>query len=370
MSGSLRLHLDERLADALARRFRSDLPVIGITLLLFENCALILASRGIAYHPEGLILNAQLYLLAIGVVFTGDLVARFWQQRPSSPLTMIHQAYVADKAALARYLGAMPILLMQISLLPFFSAIKSAIPTFHRYDWDNTFIAIDRVVFFGHDPWEVMQPLIGYVPITALLALIYTGWLALNYVGCVWILFHPIDNTVRRRFFLTFTLSWTVIGGIMATLFASYGPAFIGPLNGNSHYIVLRTYLRTVNEHIPVLTLHVQNFLLAHFRDGHSGLGSGISAMPSMHVAICFLFYLTAREISPRGARWMLALFITIWIGSVHLAFHYWIDGLVSVITVYGLWRFSGWFIGWWDHTTDARDALQPTLRINTVPAE
>ncbi|MBS0473697.1 MAG: phosphatase PAP2 family protein, partial [Proteobacteria bacterium] len=342
---------------------------IGITLILFEICAIVLATRGIAYHPSSLALNAQLYLSALGALLLLHMIRAFWRERPSSPLEMFQRNYLANPVLLERFIAGLPILLMQISLLPFFSAIKSAIPTFHAYNWDTTFIAIDRALFFGHDPWRVLQPILGYAPITAALALIYTCWLALNYLGCAWILYAQCAETIRRQFFLCFALSWSVIGGVMATLFASYGPAFIGPMLGNSHYLMLRIYLRTVNEHIPVLTLPVQNMLLSHFRDSDSGLGSGISAMPSMHVAICFLFYLTAREISPRAGRWFLALLVVIWFGSIHLAYHYAIDGVVSVVAVAALWRLSGALIAWWDRRIGLAQP-QPTLRTNTVPAE
>lgn len=338
----------------LAQRLRSDLPVIGITLFLFQICGYILSTRGIQYHPESLVLNAQLYIWAIGTLAVFHIVRLMVRERPTSPLHLLHRTYLGNAAFLERFLAGVPILLMQISLLPFFSAIKSAIPTFHPYNWDRTFIEIDRMLFLGHDPWEVMQPFLGYAPITALLALVYTAWLALNYVGCAWLLFARIGNDLRRRFFLCFTLSWSVIGGFIATMLASYGPAFIGPLMGNSHYVVLRSYLRTANQQFPVVTLNVQNYLLSHFRDNDSGLGSGISAMPSMHVAICFLFYLTARHISPRLARAFLIFFVVIWIGSVHLAYHYAIDGLLSVICVSALWWLSGRFLEWWDRKIGA----------------
>ncbi|MFC0589014.1 phosphatase PAP2 family protein [Novosphingobium aquiterrae] len=302
------------------------------------------------YQSAALSLNAQLYVWAIGALMVLHLGRLMVRHRPRSPFALIRQTYFSDQSYFERFLGGIPILLMQISLLPFFSAIKSAIPTLHPYNWDTTFIALDRMLFFGNDPWRVLQPFIGYAPVTAALALIYTAWLALNYVGCAWLLFAKISNNLRRQFFLCFALSWSVIGGVMATLFASYGPAFIGPMMGNSHYVVLRAYLRTVNqEHFPVVTLSVQNYLLSHFRDNDNGLGSGISAMPSMHVAICFLFYLIARELSPRLGRLFFVFFVVIWIGSVHLAYHYAIDGLVSIVTVWLLWKVSGRFLAWWD---------------------
>ena len=53
-----------------------------------------------------------------------------------------------------------------------------------------------------------------------------------------------------------------------------------------------------------------------------SGIGAGISAMPSLHVAM--------------------AVFWT-WIGSFHLGWHYALDGLVSLIGVILIWRFARW---------------------------
>jgi hypothetical protein len=179
-------------------------------------------------------------------------------------------------------------------------------------------------------------------------------------------LFAPIDNRLRRRFLLGFVLAWSLIGGVMATWLASYGPCFVGPLAGIPDFDAQMAYLRSANTQVPVLTLTVQDMLLERFHTAENGLGSGISAMPSMHVAMCYLFYLAVRELSPKLGRLALAFGLTIWIASVHLAYHYALDGVVSVLAVALIWKGCGALIDWWDARLDRYAAL----RTNTVPAE
>ena len=66
---------------------------------------------------------------------------------------------------------------------------------------------------------------------------------------------------------------------------------------------------------------------------------TGISAMPSIHVAMPLVYALTARA----TARWLAVAFglygLLILLGSVHLGWHYAVDGYVSVGAVLILWR-------------------------------
>ena len=347
------------------RRLFGEMPVLAIAGLLFALCTGLLASKGIWPDPDPVLANTRLYVLSVMAIGSIDAARTLVRDRPASPTRHLWDRYTAPDARAAAFSGA-AMLAMCILLLPYFSKMKAAIPLFNDYTWDATFIAWDRALFFGRDAWEVMQPVLGYPVITAFLALLYQAWFLLLYIGVLWFAFARMDEAVRRRFFLTYVLSWTLVGGALATWLASVGPCFVGPLLGDPTFDAQMAYLNAANEQVPVMTLKVQGMLLDWFHADANGLGSGITAMPSMHVAVAFLFWLATRHAAPRAARWFGLFFAIIWIGSVHLAYHYAVDGLVSVVAVAAIWRGSALLIAAWDRLL----ARQAALRTNTVPAE
>ncbi|MEL7518277.1 MAG: phosphatase PAP2 family protein, partial [Pseudomonadota bacterium] len=83
----------------------------------------------------------------------------------------------------------------------------------------------------------------------------------------------------------------------------------------------------------------------------------GITAMPSMHCAIAFLYWIAMRRISPRWGAFFGVFFFVTWVSSVHLAYHYAVDGLVSLVAVIALWKATGWTIAAWDAWLERRRA-------------
>lgn len=317
-------------------------------------CVGLLAAHGINPGVGGIIANTQIFLMFVIVLTCWDSGKQLYLHRPKSPIAHLKARYTAP--ALKRTLSAgLPMLGVAIILLPYFSKMKSAIPLFNDYTWDSAFIEWDRAIFLGYDAWEVMQPVLGYPIITAFLALLYQLWFLLLYPGVMFFAFAKVDSSVRRQFFLSYVLSWTLIGGAMATLLASVGPCFVGPMLGDPTFDDQMAYLNAANEQVPVMTLRVQGLLLEWYASAENGLGSGITAMPSMHCAIAFLYWIAMRRISPRLGLFFGVFFFITWISSVHLAYHYAVDGLVSLLAVAAIWTASKHIIAAWDKWLNAR---------------
>lgn len=339
---------DRTSSHGLQRLIAGDVPIYLIAgALLAFSFGLFWAYDIGKTGAESIPNNARLYFAAALAMGFVDLVWQLARHRPAAPTQFLLGLY-RRRLARPEVLASLPLLAVAIAFMPFFSTLKSMIPLFNDFGWDPVFIAWDRALFLGRDAADVLQPLLGHPLVTALLAVLYHAWIMLIYVGVLFFLFYRAAAPVTRQYFLCFVLIWTVIGGGLATAFASVGPCFVGPIFGDATFDTHMAYLRAANEQVPVLTLNVQDMLLQWYREGERGLGSGITAMPSMHVAMAQLSWLGMRRVSRTAGWWFFAFFVVIWIGSVHLAYHYAVDGLISVIATTALWFASGALLRAW----------------------
>jgi PAP2 superfamily len=229
-----------------------------------------------------------------------------------------------------------------------FTLFKASIPRFIPFSWDATFEQLDRTVHFGLAPWELLQPVFGNAVGTLILNLNYNLWFMVMQMFLLFFAFIQKPGLERTRFYVSFFLICSVCGSLIAILFSSAGPCYFGlVVEGTSPYGPLMQYLRDLNAGVPVWAVGTQDMLWALKEQG-SVMG-GISAMPSVHNATALLFVLATWNRSKLLRKMLIVHMILIFLGSIHLGWHYAVDAYVAWAITLVLWRFAHSIAKWWE---------------------
>ena len=326
-------------------------------LYLFTNWLMLsrLDDHGIA-PVTGLLLDLLSFSLPVGLIVM--LILRFVQygliEKPESPL----RAFAGEMRDLvlrpARLINALPVFAAMVFFNKAMVELKPAIPKINPFSWDLTFMDLDRALHFGFDPWVLLQPLMGFDYVTYAVNIAYNFWFVALFGAWFWFGFRDQANELRTRFFLAYMIIWWVGGGMLAVIFSSAGPVYYGNIGlSPDPYTGLFAYLHDVDSRIPLWFLKTQAMLW----DGYTGkiTALGISAFPSMHNASATLFALALRRVSP-VAGWIFAAYAAvILLASVHLGWHYAVDGYAGIAIGYAGWRLAGPIARWFTNLPSTR---------------
>ena len=175
--------------------------------------------------------------------------------------------------------------------------------------------------------------------ISSLINVVYNIWFYVVFGVMAWQSGSLRDPRLRLQFFLSFVLTWAILGSLMAMLLSSAGPVYFGRVTGMEDiYAPLMHYLHAANQQYPIWALGVQDKLWVHYQHVIAGAGSGISAMPSMHVATSVLFTLLGWRTHRVLGLAFAAFTGIILVGSVHLGWHYAVDGYVAIVATCLVW--------------------------------
>jgi hypothetical protein len=213
---------------------------------------------------------------------------------------------------------------------------------------DPLLMTLDQRLLGGHNGWEITHAMLS-PSATLMLDWAYQIWFV-PMVGSMLICSYLSGDPLHRcRFMLCFIASWIIAGSALAYLLPAAGPVYFGYFHPAADpFLALNAKLADDDQILRstfgtgLFALQGQTMLLESFKAGEIMPGGGISAMPSMHNAVAVLLACAGFGVH-RMMGWVLSAFaLVIFVGSVHLGWHYAIDGIVAAIVSCGLWASSG----------------------------
>lgn len=243
-------------------------------------------------------------------------VLRLWKSGVADPVAFLKSRMRATKVA-----GAMAIsgvALAGVDTL-FFMWIKPEITAISPFWADELFADIDRAIF-GVDPWRYFD---GWNLTFHAWAYSFFWAVALS-LTLVWLLARP-PSRQRSCSLLSYFALWSVFGTIGQLLGSAAGPIFYRRIGLGDRFAELE-------KNIPDVTLQLSDYLWQLHSTRQPGVGAGISAMPSLHIATAVWIYLAYRgqgsKLAPAAAMFALYMFAM----SVALGWHYAIDGIAAAL--------------------------------------
>lgn len=215
-----------------------------------------------------------------------------------------------------------------------FLPLKYAIPNEIAF-WLDRPLALAERQLFGADPWVLIERALGWA--TVPMDWLYGCWMPVQTLA-LFSLILSRPSPAKSRALIAYSLAWFLLGAAAAVLFSSAGPIFYDRLYGGGDFQPLDAMLRARG---GWFALTESDLMWASRSDSSPGIVAGISAVPSIHVAISLWIYLVARRLVPKAAPVALGYFVLIWVGSVQLGWHYVADGLAGAVGMLAVWMLA-----------------------------
>jgi PAP2 superfamily len=271
---------------------------------------------------------ARYFFLIPPMVLIGLLIAAFIHS-PRLPVT-----FMKDKLK-DRGLGGLMIVAVLILMASAFTTLKHEYSNVFPFHADVFLANLDNAIHFG-DPWRHTRLLLPASLEPVLFSLYSQMWFVQVVAVIVYAAFIA-DRADRERYFLTVVTSVVFLSSAVRILGSSAGPVLYDRILGTERFADLISALKATAG--GQNTLELTNYLFESYSSQNLVLGTGISAMPSLHVAFAFFNMLFLRSRSLWAGRLATAYLPVIVFGSVYFGWHYALDGYVSMICVYIIWR-------------------------------
>lgn len=352
--------LNSFIETSLSRMRKEALPILqnvksdGVIYLIIVVIALsVTLFSSLSGYGNRISLFAYMYAMPSVVMVTAVIVAVGYffvlaARREPRPLLCYWNKIQGMFASRDRVISGFILLTGLSVFISSFSTMKGLIPLIHPFEYDRVFHDIDFWLAGGHEPWLIAHSILSSPYFTLVINYSYKIWFFLLW-GILSYFILAKSSFERTRYLISWILCWTVLGMVVAMALSSAGPAFTIKLDpSNRDYVELMSLLKQQDIWLEahnltgVMALKTQDDLWQAYSVGTEMLGSGISAMPSMHVSMAVLMMLAMSQINKAlGAIFGLFACI-IFVGSFFLGWHFMIDGLVSGVLTVLIWLVSG----------------------------
>jgi hypothetical protein len=219
-----------------------------------------------------------------------------------------------------------------------FSTFKHHLPSFVPFFADPPLADLDEALHFGQ-PWRWTHA-VAPRGAGAILALLYGPvWFA-QFFGFVLLAAFLTRDALRASYLIALAGTLILLGTFGRIAGASAGPIFYDRMQETARFADLAASLAATRPGAAMLA--ASDYLYASYSSDSAVFGSGISAMPSIHVALAMLNALFLSALRPRLAPLGGIFLASILYGSVYFGWHYALDGYASMLGVALIWWGTG----------------------------
>lgn len=229
--------------------------------------------------------------------------------------------------------GALLVFLLAVPTQITFQALKQSIGPTVGFRYDPVLAQLDEALHRG-PAWHMFAGLLRSPSALRSIDWLYMFWFLALVLVIVWLSWTG-RRALRARALLSFLLIWIFGGTIAAWALASAGPCY----SDAPQYRELIARLDDVG--FPLWARFNQRGIWAAQQADQWLAFGGVSAMPSMHVAVAVWMAVVVWHRSRRLGALLTVYACIVQIGSVVLGWHYAIDGYIGAAIAWFAWSAS-----------------------------
>jgi len=235
-----------------------------------------------------------------------------------------------------------------------FRNIKSFVPFVNHHNYDDELNSIDKAIFFGREPADLLHDTLGTQVTAQLMSAVYIVWIFMVPVTIAVALVWTRHNRAGSWYVTAVAFDW-MLGALIYLLVPTVGPIYSDPAEFSD---LPRTYATWLSEKL----LDDRVAVLADPWD--TGALQSIAAFASLHVGIMMTICLVVQFVGL--ARWLRiaswAFLAATCIATVYLGWHFFVDVLAGL----ALGSVAAWMGAM---ATGNHIGLRPRLRVDEEEA-